>query len=108
MGCRRDATFLQVLEGGPVEGHRSLLSLRSAGGRLLHSLGAFAFEDKPRMGCSDLSILSEVSKSLCITVLCHCIYLHNVPTFVLGTIPYCCNRMECLTILFMYRNQEPS
>jgi hypothetical protein len=60
VGCRRDATFLQVLEGGPVEGHRTQLSLRSAGGRLLHSLGAFAFEDKPRLGCSDLSILSEV------------------------------------------------
>ncbi|KAL3804146.1 hypothetical protein HJC23_013665 [Cyclotella cryptica] len=59
VGCRRDATFLQVLEGGPVEGHRTQLSLRSAGGRLLHSLGAFAFETKPRLGCSDLSILSE-------------------------------------------------
>lgn len=60
MGCRRDATFSQVLEGGPVEGHRTHLSLRSVGGRLLHSLGAFAFEDKPRLGCADLSILSEV------------------------------------------------
>ena len=59
-------TFLQVLEGGPVEGHRTQLSLRSAGGRLLHSLGAFAFEDKPRLGCSDLSILSEV----CAFLLC--------------------------------------
>jgi hypothetical protein len=25
VGCRRDATFLQVLEGGPVEGHRTQL-----------------------------------------------------------------------------------
>jgi hypothetical protein len=60
VGSRRDAKFLKVLEGGPVEGHRTQLSLRSAGGRLLHSLGAFTFEDKPRLGCADLSILSEV------------------------------------------------
>ena len=59
VGCRRDATFLPVLSGGPLEGHRVQLSVRSAGGRLLHAVGAFAFEDKPRLGCSDLSILSD-------------------------------------------------
>jgi len=59
VGCRRDATFLPVLSGGPLEGHRAQLSVRSAGGRLLHAVGAFAFEDKPRLGCSDLSILSD-------------------------------------------------
>ncbi len=59
VGCRRDATFQPVLSGGPLEGHRAQLSVRSAGGRLLHAVGAFVFEDKPRLSGSDLSILSE-------------------------------------------------
>ena len=59
VGCRRDATFLPVLSGGPLEGHRAQLSVKSAGGRLLHAVGAFVFEDKPRLSGSDLSILSE-------------------------------------------------
>ena len=58
LGCRRDATFHSVLSGGPIEGHRAQLSVRSVGGRLLHSLG-FVFEDKPRLEWADLSILSE-------------------------------------------------
>ena len=58
LGCRRDATFHSVLSGGPVEGHRAQLSVRSVGGRLLHAVG-FAFEDKPRLEWADLSILSE-------------------------------------------------
>lgn len=58
LGCRRDATFLSVLSGGPIEGHRAQLSVRSVGGRLLHAVG-FAFEDKPRLEWADLSILSE-------------------------------------------------
>jgi len=36
LGCRRDATFLSVLSGGPIKGHRAQLSVRSVGGRLLH------------------------------------------------------------------------
>lgn len=59
VGCRRDATFQPVLSGGPLEGHRAQLSVRSAGGRLLHAVGAFVFEDKPRLSGSDLGILSE-------------------------------------------------
>eukprot|EP00984_Skeletonema_dohrnii_P021258 scaffold10568_cov140-Skeletonema_dohrnii-CCMP3373.AAC.6 len=59
VGCRRDATFQPVLSGGPLEGHRAQLSVKSAGGRLLHAVGAFVFEDKPRLSGSDLSILSE-------------------------------------------------
>ena len=59
VGCRRNATFQPVLSGGPLEGHRAQLSVRSAGGRLLHAVGAFVFEDKPRLSGSDLSILSE-------------------------------------------------
>lgn len=58
LGCRRDATFHSVLSGGPIEGHRAQLSVRSAGGRLLHAVG-FVFEDKPRLEWADLSILSE-------------------------------------------------
>jgi hypothetical protein len=58
LGCRRDAQFHSVLSGGPIEGHRAQLSVRSAGGRLLHAVG-FAFEDKPRLEWADLSILSE-------------------------------------------------
>ena len=58
LGCRRDAKFNSVLSGGPIEGHRAQLSVRSAGGRLLHALG-FVFEDKPRLEWADLSILSE-------------------------------------------------
>ena len=58
VGCRRDATFHSVLSGGPAEGHRAQLSVRSTGGRLLHALG-FVFEDKPRLEWADLSILSE-------------------------------------------------
>ena len=58
LGCRRDAAFRSVLSGGPIEGHRAQLSVRSAGGRLLHAVG-FAFEDKPRLEWADLSILSE-------------------------------------------------
>ena len=59
MGCRSNAKFQPVLSGGPLEGHRAQLSVRSAGGRLLHAVGAFVFEDKPRLSGSDLSILSE-------------------------------------------------
>ncbi|KAL7545054.1 hypothetical protein ACHAWF_008419 [Thalassiosira exigua] len=58
VGCRRDASFRSVLNGGPVEGHRTQMSVRSAGGRLLHALG-FVFEDKPRLEWADLSVLSE-------------------------------------------------
>ncbi|KAL7542051.1 hypothetical protein ACHAXR_012353 [Thalassiosira sp. AJA248-18] len=58
LGCRRDATFHSVLSGGPIEGHRAQLSVRSVGGRLLHAVG-FVFEDKPRLEWADLSILSE-------------------------------------------------
>jgi hypothetical protein len=58
LGCRRDATFDSVLLGGPIEGHRAQLSVRSVGGRLLHAVG-FVFEDKPRLEWADLSILSE-------------------------------------------------
>lgn len=58
LGCRRDATFDSVLSGGPIEGHRAQLSVRSVGGRLLHAVG-FVFEDKPRLEWADLSILSE-------------------------------------------------
>ena len=58
LGCRRDATFRPVLSGGPIEGHRAQLSVRSGGGRLLHAVG-FVFEDKPRLEWADLSILSE-------------------------------------------------
>jgi len=58
LGCRRDATFHSVLSGGPIEGHRAQLSVRSAGGRLLHAVG-FVFEDRPRLEWADLSILSE-------------------------------------------------
>jgi len=58
LGCRRDATFLSVLSGGPIEGHRAQMSIRSVGGRLLHALG-FVFEEKPRLEWADLSILSE-------------------------------------------------
>jgi hypothetical protein len=58
LGCRRDAQFHSVLSGGPIEGHRAQLSVRSVGGRLLHALG-FVFEDKPRLEWADLSILSE-------------------------------------------------
>ena len=58
LGCRRDATFHSVLSGGPIEGHRAQLSVRSVGGRLLHAVG-FAFEEKPRLEWADLSILSE-------------------------------------------------
>ncbi len=58
LGCRRDAQFHSVLSGGPIEGHRAQLSIRSVGGRLLHAVG-FVFEDKPRLEWADLSILSE-------------------------------------------------
>ncbi len=58
LGCRRDAQFHSVLSGGPIEGHRAQLSVRSVGGRLLHAVG-FVFEDKPRLEWADLSILSE-------------------------------------------------
>ncbi|KAL3810942.1 hypothetical protein ACHAXA_005358 [Cyclostephanos tholiformis] len=58
LGCRRDARFLSVLSGGPIEGHRAQLSVRSVGGRLLHAVG-FVFESKPRLEWADLSILSE-------------------------------------------------
>jgi len=36
VGCRRDATFLQVLEGGPVEGHRTQLYVDHWHGRFTH------------------------------------------------------------------------
>lgn len=53
-----DILLDSVLSGGPIEGHRAQLSVRSVGGRLLHAVG-FVFEDKPRLEWADLSILSE-------------------------------------------------
>ncbi|KAL9186690.1 hypothetical protein ACHAXT_005928 [Thalassiosira profunda] len=58
LGCRRDASFRSVLSGGPVEGHRAQMSVRSAGGRLLHAVG-IVFEERPKLEISDLSELSE-------------------------------------------------
>ena len=58
IGCRRDASFLPVLSGGPLEGHKAQLSVRSAGGRTLHSVG-YCVEEKPRLESADLSVLSE-------------------------------------------------
>ena len=58
IGCRRDASFLPVLSGGPLEGHKAQLSVRSAGGRTLHSVG-YCVEEKPRLESADLSVVSE-------------------------------------------------